>query len=847
MNFRRVLSIILCTSLFGVFVPQQQIFAAPLDGILKQFSEPIDAFSVRLSNNLTNFRYQFLQKGEWSKTFTYENDGDVLAGEESELVMLPEGVSALLIDGVQHASDIHGITVSKEPIRYSVSARKIGTSGPTILSRDEWGADASYMFKVPVNEKAPTDEVKGDNGSAGGTTVNQRADECAAAQAVYPLEFQTQNTLRTNAQGQKYLWPQSYSKQVKLLVVHHSALKVAGDPRPAVERVRAIYKYHAVSKEWGDIGYHFIVDEAGQIYEGRAGGKGVVGGHAYCNNVGTIGVVLLGNFENEEPSQSQIKSLQWLLKDLSSEYGIDLQKSVQFHGKTFVSPIVGHKDVLSTLCPGYFLAGVLSQIRSNILEGKLNGTVVFPVKPTSGQSSSKGSTAVKSENIGMQEGIAFSGRTSIAINPGGKQRISLSYTAGDDGAYQGKRIADVSLSHPDITLWVDDGIDQIAITKGLLLPFDLPAHETLSFQLIVQAPMDAGTYTLKIGGIEFQLQASGRRARQGEYQSPFYTKSTLLVSPIVKKTIRPSLPSRIRPQSRLSLAKQSTSSMPQTSVASTSSIRILLSTDDMPTLRFHGESLANDTVVHGSTELGVKHEGDNCILTYQGRDFLTSPMIRMRAKEAQGTITVSRVKSTDRPYAGTLECRVLNGKAVLINDLPLETYMEGLGEEPDTEPYEKQRAFAIAARTYAAYYMQAEGTKRKFSDMPFDGSDDPAIFQVYRGADFAKQNPLWVRAVRSTANEILMYKGELIKPPYFSSDDGRTRAPSEAGWKSFPFAEIFSPKDDPWCKGMQLRGHGVGMSGCGALGQAKEGKSAEQILLYYYPGVRIVDFLNKKN
>ena len=49
------------------------------------------------------------------------------------------------------------------------------------------------------------------------------------------------------------------------------------------------------------------------------------------------------------------------------------------------------------------------------------------------------------------------------------------------------------------------------------------------------------------------------------------------------------------------------------------------------------------------------------------------------------------------------------------------------------------------------------------------------------------------------------------------------------------FEAVFASKLDPWCKGLPLAGHGVGMSGCGAKGQAKEGKKAEAILQYYYP------------
>ncbi len=180
---------------------------------------------------------------------------------------------------------------------------------------------------------------------------------------------------------------------------------------------------------------------------------------------------------------------------------------------------------------------------------------------------------------------------------------------------------------------------------------------------------------------------------------------------------------------------------------------------------------------------------------------------------------------------------MIDGQLILINELPLEQYMMGLAEEPDTEPREKQRAFGIAARTYATWYL--DDKNRKFPGKPYDGSDSPAEFQIYGGMAFEEKNPRWVRIVKETANQVLLFGGQVIKPPYFSSDDGRTRSPVEDGWGNFPFASIFASKPDPWCAGMQNRGHGVGMSGCGAKAQADEGKTGEEILTYYYPGTTV--------
>jgi peptidoglycan hydrolase-like amidase len=226
--------------------------------------------------------------------------------------------------------------------------------------------------------------------------------------------------------------------------------------------------------------------------------------------------------------------------------------------------------------------------------------------------------------------------------------------------------------------------------------------------------------------------------------------------------------------------------------------------------------------------------GSSCIASQNGQDIATGGV---RIDPRGGISTISSWTQTSNRYRGILECRVLDGHLALINEISLEDYMAGLSEEPDTEPAAKQMAFAIAARSYAAYYR--DPGHRKFPGQPYDGSDDPAIFQKYDGVAFEDRNPRWVSIVRNTAGEILKSGNEILKVPYFSSDDGRTRSPAEVGWTTFPHPEIFSSKPDPWCKGMENRGHGVGMSGCGAKGQAYEGKTAEQILQYYYPGAAI--------
>ncbi|MBI2523662.1 hypothetical protein HYW11_00390 [Candidatus Peregrinibacteria bacterium] len=243
--------------------------------------------------------------------------------------------------------------------------------------------------------------------------------------------------------------------------------------------------------------------------------------------------------------------------------------------------------------------------------------------------------------------------------------------------------------------------------------------------------------------------------------------------------------------------------------------------------------LPDDALINGihpeGREILLFRDAETCTAKERGKN-IASGVIRI---DGHSPFAITDGKNIRR-YSGVLECRVLDSTLTLINELSLEDYLLGLAEEPDTEPFEKQKAFAIAARSYAAHYMNQ--VYKKFPGMPYDGSDDPRIFQAYEGLTFAEQNPDWVHAVRSTAGKVLTNDGGILRAAYFSSDDGRTRSPAEAGWSDFPHAEVFTGKPDPWCEGKPNAGHGVGMSGCGARGQAGEGKSAEEVLQYYYPG-----------
>lgn len=152
----------------------------------------------------------------------------------------------------------------------------------------------------------------------------------------------------------------------RAFVVHHTATSDGGASPAAV--VRAIDVYHRVTRGWGDIGYHYLIDHEGRIYEGRSGGPTSIGAHAYDFNEGTIGIALVGSYDQRDPSAAAAESLVALIAWLSGEYEIAPEGWSQFHGQLFPN-VMGHRETgRVTSCPGHQTRGALPEVRRLVAE-----------------------------------------------------------------------------------------------------------------------------------------------------------------------------------------------------------------------------------------------------------------------------------------------------------------------------------------------------------------------------------------------------------------------------------------------------------------------------------------------
>lgn len=264
------------------------------------------------------------------------------------------------------------------------------------------GADSYQVRGIPADAVAP--RAVAINTSDGrpvetGRRARSGANAMDSDTCVSRGEWGAQEELRFDGTGNE-IWPAEFYP-VQTMTVHHTATENK-DPDPAA-RVRAIYRYHTVDRGWGDIGYHYLIDESGKVYEGRwssadattpskrcdEGGDGadfahdaaeglVTAGHTGGYNNGNMGVALLGNFttsrkDGAEPAAPAVDALEGVLAEFATRHLLQPEDVVQYENpvdgaRKTVNMISGHQDWTSTECPGARLYDDLPALRAAVAD-----------------------------------------------------------------------------------------------------------------------------------------------------------------------------------------------------------------------------------------------------------------------------------------------------------------------------------------------------------------------------------------------------------------------------------------------------------------------------------------------
>jgi uncharacterized protein with LGFP repeats len=180
--------------------------------------------------------------------------------------------------------------------------------------------------------------------------------------------------------------------EIQAAFVHHTVSANDYAPEESAGIVLGIARYHRDSNRWNDIGYNFLVDRYGQVFEGRAGGidQAVIGAQAQGYNSVSTGVATIGTFTSVPFPEPGMDALARLIGWKLSLHGVPTEGQVvvtsaggpanRYPSGTPVTleRICGHRDGDSTSCPGESLYAQLPDLRSRATRyaGPLAGITV---------------------------------------------------------------------------------------------------------------------------------------------------------------------------------------------------------------------------------------------------------------------------------------------------------------------------------------------------------------------------------------------------------------------------------------------------------------------------------------
>jgi hypothetical protein len=139
---------------------------------------------------------------------------------------------------------------------------------------------------------------------------------------------------------------------VNRITIHHDAINSVGligqaETAMRLETIRMGHRSH----NWADIGYHYVIDPSGRVWEGRP--LWLQGAHVKDTNEHNIGVMCMGNFEQHQPTAAQLNSLDNFVAQLCRTHRIP------------VGRVYTHRELKPTLCPGRNLQRYVTVTRAN--------------------------------------------------------------------------------------------------------------------------------------------------------------------------------------------------------------------------------------------------------------------------------------------------------------------------------------------------------------------------------------------------------------------------------------------------------------------------------------------------
>ena len=303
---------------------------------------------------------------------------------------LPAGLKLALVpsqpqgEEVLDADDLKTTEAPPTPVIEDAAVQpQAGRSGALESSAEPTGQSTSAVTAQSIT---PASFSMAETSSLPASTVPAALPVATSANGL-PVPVTTRAEWGANASYMS--WDPDYASAGHV-VVHHTAGTNNYSAGQSASIVRGIYYYHAVTLDWGDIGYNFLIDKYGTVFEGRSGsvaapaGRMSVGAHARGVNTGTMGLSMMGDYSSVSPSDAQLSSVGkmagWFLRragitDANGWAGLNVWTTERYQaGSTISMPrILGHRDVGYTSCPGNVGYSKLGTIRT-IAQQQISGS-----------------------------------------------------------------------------------------------------------------------------------------------------------------------------------------------------------------------------------------------------------------------------------------------------------------------------------------------------------------------------------------------------------------------------------------------------------------------------------------
>lgn len=726
------------------------------------------------------------------------------------------------------------------------------TKTPRFFTRAEWGADESLRLSKNINNGSNWNKLE----------INS-----------LPKNLRPEVIRRTDENGNPLFWPIMENKNIAKFVIHHTAENLQTERgRTPKEIMRSIYRYQAISRGWGDIGYNFVIDRFGNVYEGRAGyekNKRIpVGAHVAFRNVGTVGIALMGNFQTEQPTKAQINVLALLISDLGRQLNVDPLGSSIFHGEKMPN-IVTHGRIAvyghGTACAGMYMTQKLPELRQKVAEF----TSELKSFEKNGYKSGLDFLTGRESSKSRLQGRNYKNKLSHTDNP---IMVSKPNNPPLIRRHESKSV-DISVRNDSNTSWkkslslvpqdVPEGMviskfyltgttdtGRKGIFRGKVFVKDTP-NGKYNFKLvpkflgknIVDSQMKRATfsYEVQVSGDKRSLVASihdtsffknlqtnffqkigNKTVEKTNVTSSFSKESNFVKVNPAKLANNYGTPVKIK-LAGFNKDYEEVMGSQQVIIWKNSSEKIAKIPAYTPVkiyLNKAGEKNISITIGDKYWKFSVRDK-----ITFTTAGFLE--LLKYR------NVRFGNDKLKYNKFRGKLHFKMGEDKHFLvINELPLEQYLWGLGEEPSNEPLNKKKTIYILARSYAYVYS---GKRRKFNRYDYDLEDDPRTSQLYLGYDWERYHNDQKEIIEETQGEVL-YSAQAKRAvigPYFTQSAGYSVNP----WRSqYPWAR---ERELPFDKGLQQRGHGVGLSGNSARILAERGATVKEIIDYFFDGLSL--------